>query len=61
MSEKASNFQIFFRAYHCNNTKHEGLRIPVGTENINTYFQGICLPGYFAVETSNFAVATLQM
>ena len=45
----------FFIAYHCNNKKHAS--VPLGTANINAYFQDIGLPGCFAVETSDFAVA----
>jgi hypothetical protein len=48
-------FQTFFLAYNCNNTKHAS--VPLGTANINAYFQDIDLLGCFAVETSNFAVA----
>jgi hypothetical protein len=53
--------------YHNSNTKH--VRVPVGTANINAYFQDTdlpgCLPGWQAnlrnnnaVEISDFAVAT---
>jgi len=42
-------FKLFF-AYHCHSTKH--LHV-----NINACFQDAGLPGCFAVETSNFAVA----
>ena len=54
-STAEQGFSNFFLAYHCNNTKHASL--PLGTANINDYFQNTGLPGCFAVETSNFAVA----
>ena len=53
-------FKLFL-AYHSYNTehvKHKTKRVPLGTVNINAYFQDITgLPGGFTVETSNFAVA----
>jgi len=42
--------------YHYHSKKH--VRIPLGTANINAYFQETDLPGYFTVGTSNFIVAT---
>jgi hypothetical protein len=51
---RARLFKLFSR-YHCSNTKHAD--VPLGTANINAYFQDISLPGCFTVETSNFAVA----
>jgi len=38
-----------------NNTKH--VRVPMGTANINAYFQGTGILVCFAVETSNFILA----
>lgn len=37
--------------YHYHNTKH--VHVPLGTPNMNGFFQDIGLPGYFNVETSN--------
>ena len=54
--------------YNCHKTEHVHVplvqhktctRIPLGTININAYLQDTGLLGCFAVETSNFAVATL--
>jgi len=43
--------------YRYHNTKH--VSIPLGTADINAYFQGAGLQGYFAMETSNIAVSTV--
>jgi hypothetical protein len=50
-------FKLFPRV-PLHNTKY--VRVPLGTANINVYFQDIGLPGCFAnaAETSNLAVAT---
>jgi len=54
-SAAEQGFSNFFLAYHWNNTKHTS--VPLGTVNINAYFQDTGLPECFAVEASNFAVA----
>jgi hypothetical protein len=41
--------------YHYYNTKH--VHVPMGTANINAYFQGTGILGCFAVESSHFVVA----
>jgi hypothetical protein len=41
--------------YHYYNTKH--VRVPMGTANINAYFQGTGILVCFAMETSNFILA----
>jgi len=44
-------------SYQYHNTEH--VSIPLGTADINAFCQGTRLPGYLAVETSNFAVSTV--
>ena len=41
--------------YHYYNTKH--VCVPIGSANINAYFQGTGILECFAVETSNFVLA----
>ena len=41
----SSAFQNLFLTYHYHNTKH--VRVPLGTANINAYFQDTGLPGCF--------------
>ena len=35
------------------------VRVPLGTADINAYFQETGLPGYLALETSDFGVSTV--
>lgn len=49
-------FQTLFFANPFHNKKH--ICLPLGTADINAYWQDTVLPGSFTVETTKFAVAT---